>query len=423
MRDHHNIFFYYRGAHQSQAERDRQIENNTTKALINILELSAAPVRRAFLEWVGITATEPILYELQRLTIGQERLRDIDQRLLLGLVPAQADTEPPASPTGAGIDQADSLPDAWIYGKDFAVLLENKIVGSLDAAQWEAHNRRLRGGSRQVPIEQVCTWTQVYTFFKALPQNLAQGGVNLDVQSLFLISQFTEYLELIGMGKFTGIDSELFDYFLHADDDIKPRVRGVMTTLAQEVLVELQQALGQEFYQNFRVGNLWSTDDHAWAAFGPKDKGYLRVAHQTVAMDAHGLEVFVNVELADAAARLRKRIRDDRQLFRDLLTNMLPGESFYVELQERTPKQASIFDYHPVDRVEAAYLRHPAIGAKAFDFIEAVIEQLHLPYFTLRNRIDRAKVAELSKDQGRPLVAEVVRLMKEFDRLVSFINA
>jgi hypothetical protein len=180
--------------------------------------------------------------------------------------------------------------------------------------------------------------------------------------------------------------------------------------------------VGNEFYQEFRVGNLWRDDDHAWAAFGPKDKGYLHLAHQTLAMDAYGLEVFVNVELAEAAAKLRERIRADRLGFRRLVTSMLPSEPFYIELQERTQKRASLFDYHPVDRVEATYLRNDGIGPKALDFIEAVIEELHLPYFTLRYRIDRARVSDLSKDQGRSLVAEVVRVMKEFDRLVSFIN-
>ncbi len=34
----------------------RQLENNTTKALINTLELAEPSVRRAFMEWLGIRA-------------------------------------------------------------------------------------------------------------------------------------------------------------------------------------------------------------------------------------------------------------------------------------------------------------------------------------------------------------------------------
>ncbi len=409
MKDHHNVFFYYRGAPQSEVERDRQLENNTTKALINTLELAEPSVRRAFMEWLGIRAVEPIDLELQLPTIGHARMTSSSQRLLLGLVPPWADSEPKTTQDCSDVSVPTSLPDAWIYGPGFAVLIESKVAGGLDAVQWQEHRCRLTTDSQDPPQTLVRTWPEVHGFFRQLPQDLSASGIALDVRSLFLLGQFTRYLGLIGMSKFAGIDLELLDCFSRRDEDTKARVRGVITALAEEVLTGLHRSLGKEFYQDFQVGNLWREDDHTWAAFGPKANGYRHVAHQTIALNANGVDVFVNVELARAARRLAARIAQDRTGFRSLVKSLLPGESFWIEVQERRPKpdRPRIFDYFPVARRDSTTLRAAEVGPEAFETIESEVERLRLPYFTVTKRIDRDGVARLSANNGRPLVDEI----------------
>src|SRR5947209_10717750 len=53
-RPHHNVFFYYRGpsARESRQEGERyqrQVEDNSTKALVNVLEHGGSDVARSFL--------------------------------------------------------------------------------------------------------------------------------------------------------------------------------------------------------------------------------------------------------------------------------------------------------------------------------------------------------------------------------------
>ena len=84
---HHNIFYYYRGTRQSNREREQQLENNTTKALINTLEHCNSSVAFKFLRWLDIVATSHIEFELQKATIGRGNVDNKSQRLLLGLVP------------------------------------------------------------------------------------------------------------------------------------------------------------------------------------------------------------------------------------------------------------------------------------------------------------------------------------------------
>ena len=89
MRDyHHNIFCYYKGSAQDDKDREQQLEDNTTKALINTLEYCNPSVATSFLKWLDIKAPDSSVYVLQKATIGGEKLRRKTQRLLLAIVGA-----------------------------------------------------------------------------------------------------------------------------------------------------------------------------------------------------------------------------------------------------------------------------------------------------------------------------------------------
>jgi len=107
---HKNIFYYYRGAQNSNSNRERQLEDNTTKALINTLQHGGSEVRFHFLKWLGIEKPENIQFELQKKTIGKGTIRRKKQRILLALVPAKS-KQTNLNET----ERTDTRPDAWIY--------------------------------------------------------------------------------------------------------------------------------------------------------------------------------------------------------------------------------------------------------------------------------------------------------------------
>lgn len=72
---HHNIFYYYRGAMQEDSQFERQLEDNTTKALINTLEHCSQSVSQKFLNWLGIHASGKPHFELQRKSIGEAKIK------------------------------------------------------------------------------------------------------------------------------------------------------------------------------------------------------------------------------------------------------------------------------------------------------------------------------------------------------------
>jgi hypothetical protein len=415
---HHNIFYCYKGAHQSHQEGERQLENNTTKALVNTLEYCSDPVALGFLEWIGITAAgEQIKFKLQKKTIGEQEIRAKSQRLLLGIVPTKGDENHTAVLDGRGTEE-DTCPDAWIYGGDFVVLIESKVIGPLDPDQMRCHAHRLQGGMEQQLERKECTWAEVHGFFKGLPNKL---GDKLSDKDKWILGQFTQYLEEIGMSEFIGLESEIFNYVVTLDDeDARQKVYATMRSFAEKIIAQIRDLA---FYDGYDVGVIHRGDRYCWVAFGPKGNKYRQWAHQTVALDAYGIDVFVNLELKAVTDRLKERIRRNRQAFREAILSLLPDEPFSVQVEERKQRQASIYDYHSIATLDARYLKNSELGAYGFDYIETLVEQVSLPYLTVRRRIDRNKALELSqKDQGRPLVSEVTRIIQAFHPLVRFIN-
>ena len=413
---HHNIFYYYRGAQRSNRERERQLEDNTTKALINTLEHCSPTVVLKFLDWLGITAAGPAKFELQKASIGTGKIWGRSQRLLLGLVPSKGASDPCDELDGTAVaTKEDSRPDAWLYGDDFIVLLESKVAGSLELDQMQRHYQKLRVGMEGQPRCEVRTWAEVHQFFVGILPELCG-------KDKWIVEQFTQYLEGIGMAEFAGLEQEIFDYFItHDDEEERQRVRGIVQSFAEKILDGLQ-AFDSSFYQSYDVGQLQLKDKYCWVAFGPEGEEYRQWAHQTVSLGAYGLDVFVNVELKHATDKLKARICRDKQGFREKVKSLLLDEPFSVQVEERKKIRASLYDYHRIARLEADYLRDPKLGLHGFNYIEELLKQIHLPYLSVRRRIDRNRALELSRGDGRSLVDEVVGVMKAFHPLVKFIN-
>ena len=63
---HDNLYYSYRGAATSDVDRDKQLENNLTKSLINTLSLGGEEVWQPFLRSLGIADPKDAMFLLQR---------------------------------------------------------------------------------------------------------------------------------------------------------------------------------------------------------------------------------------------------------------------------------------------------------------------------------------------------------------------
>jgi hypothetical protein len=419
---HQNIFYYYRGAKQSGPERDQQLEDNTTKALLNTLQHCSPVVAAKLLGWVGITAPGRTEFALQKSTIGGERIRSKSQRLLLGIVgQAQAANESICNQlTGAQV--TDGRPDAWLYGEDFVVLIESKVGASvLEPNQMSCHGKKLRPYVAPRPRCRVLTWAQVHKFFVALLPDLRD-------KNKWLVEQFTQYLEWTGMTEFVGFEEGIFEFFVHSDKDpdAKKWVRDTMRALAEKVLYGDQGLKAfDRFYEGYHIGRFGPEDDHYWVAFGPKE--FKQSAHQTISLYEYGLEVFVNVELLPVIKKLREKIQSNEPLFRQVISQLPPP--FTVQIRERKRRKKGVMDYddYIIAAIETGIYEQIPYGlddpqSPGFEYIRALLQQIEYPYLSIRRRIDRKRVLEPSGGNGEALVNEVIGVLKAFHPVVHFIN-
>jgi hypothetical protein len=423
---HNNIFYFYRGAKQRGQNQEQQLEDNATKALINLLQHCDSVVASEFLKSLGIKTDNDntIKFELQKPTIGHENISHRAQRLLLAIVEENDPENASICKKLNGPFEGDSRPDAWIYGKDFVVLLESKIGDSpLELNQMRCHWQKLQNGVRPCTNSKILTWAEVHQFFaNRLPIILP----NLQGRDKWLVEQFKQYLEWTGMTEFIGFEESVFEFFVHQEKDphIKKWMRAAMQGLAEQVLSsDHGLETFDKFYSDYHVGNFSEKDDHFWAAFGPPKFGGL--AHQTVALYDYGLDVFVNVELLPAINRLRKKIKANDLKFREVISD-LPAP-FTVQIQERKAKRPRVFDYYTVAELEAGVHDSVLYGLKdpkspGFEYLVTLLNQVQLPYLSVIRRIKRKQVVELSKGGGKTLVDEILKITKAFHPLVQFIN-
>lgn len=413
---HRNIFSYYRGASQPEQDRERQLEDNTTKALVNALEHCDRRVATKFLEWLGISTPRNVNFFQQKVSLGDERIRRKSQRLLLAIVGTTNQANQSVCDQLPKTVAGDSRPDAWLYGDDFVVLVESKTgENTLDLDQMACHWQKMRPRRCKV-----LTWADVHKFFVDLA-----SGLN-DAKSEWLVEQFTQYLEWTGMTEFVGFKEEMFEFFVSSEReaDTQQWVRGAVEGLADKVL-QGKEGLKRfnKWYSHKHVGNLPKDSDHYWVAFGPQKK-FRNSAHQTISLYEQKLDVFVNVELLPAIKKLRSKIKSGG--FQEVMCSLPAPFTVHIEERKMT-KQPRVFDYYPVADVETGIYRRSRYGltdpnSPGFDYIKRLLFDIEYPYLSVRRSIDRRRVLELSKPNGDALVAEVLDILKAFHPLVEFIN-
>jgi hypothetical protein len=270
---YHNCFYYFRGPAPAGTQeqkfdlRERQFEDNTTKALVNVLEHGGL-VGSFHEDLLGLPAPhsmEAPRFALQRtahpeagatrLLVGISTIGEVDPK-------SWAVAEQPAS----GRVDAE-----WRVG-DVTVLLETKVVEFMDGPQLNRHAadwgiEEAQPGTDQLPTDwRLLTWAQVYRWADEQAAGAAAGGV-----PRFLAEQLREYLELTGLAPFSGWRQEHFDYFklpeearrageqIEVAEQIKTRLEGIWGVV-KDLAPDTFARLGE-----IRVGRMAAQYDHAWA--------------------------------------------------------------------------------------------------------------------------------------------------------------
>lgn len=403
---HQNLFFYYRGpsskaADSSTAERwfDQQLEDNATKALINLLEYSSPELTRAFLErFVGVDVGEPdsggFTYTLQGALRGAA---PVARRYLLGLSMLGTIEDDEGEGPGSRVDAALYRPD------DLLVVFEVKIGGGvLGRAQLKRHAKKWKIGSSSK--WKLAQWPDVYRWAQ---RELAERQ-HLDVTH-FLLSQYVEFLEFIGLAPFAGFREDDFGFFISPSWEKQPEVKARLAALWQEVLKHLSDeeraALGE-----VHVGQL---------SFGT-------AAHSQTNWGESGVNLTTELEAAELQVNLVGWRQDDAERFEGWLLSddgrheltALRDDTLFVFCREAgNIAKRNLSGARPWFQRETVRElgRRPAPGVSRAWLVELLRSlgerRWEKPAFHLRRSFDKDHVVRRGEDIAGEVADEVRRLL------------
>ena len=257
MRDpHQNIFYYYRGPSKKTEDslRDIQIEDNTTKALINLLEFAKrvdyAILLKSFLKLIDVPQKQITSFRLQK-------------------------------------HEEKSRPDGIINFANNKVCVESKVRANLSVEQISRHLKSL---SRQDYLLVVTnnktdkltlkklkdarlryvSWHDIHKLCLEIINDI-RNNKKLSAIVAFL-QEFNNYLEVIVMTEFSGFKDEDFDFWTTLDDHYIPILKNKLESLATSIRKGLPVELKK--YSFIRPGNISKSihvERFAWVAIKKPD--------------------------------------------------------------------------------------------------------------------------------------------------------
>ena len=151
-------------------------EDHYTNILMSILTSSNYALLPFFIEGIIGDSAEKFEYEDLRIDLFAKSpaIKSRKHQYLIGIAPFTAIDRPNSLE-----NNLDSTPDAWISGKNFTLLFEFKIRGTLDEAQLAAHKMKLSNCMDIIRIE----WADVIQVLEKLKK------IANDLQ-VFLLDEF-----------------------------------------------------------------------------------------------------------------------------------------------------------------------------------------------------------------------------------------
>lgn len=160
----------------------------------------------------------------------------------------QPDPKPPAE-GGSRIDAAILPPHGGL------LVIETKVVPYLDPHQLARHRKLWKINRNQIVAAR---WLEIWEWARE------QRDVAADPVTRFLLTQFCDYLEILGFGRWAGFREEDFEQFVDWSWDHQPVLRARMHAAWERVL-ELMPAAEAQRLRPIEAGRLPRQADTAWA--------------------------------------------------------------------------------------------------------------------------------------------------------------
>jgi len=322
-----NIFYYFKGQHSSDKLGEKQIEDNTTKALINTLEYSDVQLLYHLLEYLKIPFIKNQIpkYDLQ----VAELLSRPDAQIQIGKTDYYIESKVQAS-----LEEPQINNHLLSIGESILIIITPRNC-DLDVVK-KINSSRLR----------FITWEEVYIQFSSYLMIRKKGDDN------FILIQFLKYLESIGMAPFNGFTKEDFDSFLYIEDDPKKEIRSIVKQKFKKYLDAIQEeikSIAAYKWLKVEVGNLQQNSHSIWGTLSEVSKDKVQTPHFNFVLDRNSFSIGFIVEGKVPADRFYKYVKTRPETLLKLLSKL---DEFHYELQKREYQRVRIYKNIPVATVK-----------------------------------------------------------------------
>ena len=362
---HHNIFYFYRGPESKRKKgdldsvsKDVQIENNTTKALVNVLKHCSLDICKEFINYFFNLDFDinNIKFALQKSTIGEQRIKSKKNKLIYVIIPRKFSSfvninRIIENSINSNLNQQSSIPDAWIWDNNTVILIESKTNVKLDEDQLSRHIKLLR------PLQnpKIIYWEDIYDFFHKLLEKSEELRIN--IKSEFILNQFIEYLELINLSKFNGWKSEDFEYFFTYNAEERLRIKEKLEKFVNEILMDTKI---QNLLEKIKVGrpkgkNIWCRIDSKDPRFSLKKDPKKNFVNFTIELYSNHFQVTIVFPFFPSIDKLKKQLNlkssEIITKFNQILGNTINKQYDHLALQEIVKDSETIVYDIPVYKI------------------------------------------------------------------------
>ena len=391
------MFYYYRGPSSSPTQIDVQLENNTTKALVNVLDSCSNSTSTKLLNaLVGFEITkgsEKIHLALHEGSIGAERITSMKKRVLLGISPngivRQSDSNPKQRDT----------PDAWVWGRDFAILIENKTRGELLSGQL-ARYRRILGTCKVITRSWI---NEVYPVVRSMA-----NGNDLNEKDKLLISQLGTYLEISRLSEFAGFELQDFTRVHSEDPEEREYVHHKFELLAKQVAPRMSK-WNLQHYQG---------GDRAWHGVVRRFRSYpcYQMAHFAFFEEDYGVGVKLHIGGGPDLGSLRAKLRHQssrEKLIEHLMRLRKSDRDYEITVYERETARPYRTDEASGITVQSTYATK-----KRLSRLVSFLSDIHKPWFSIYYTIEPTDAVGM----GKSIIDDITSIFKEFRPTYLFIT-
>ena len=315
---HQGIKIFEQSFLKSTAGRIRMehLENDVTKALLNLFQHCSGKVLGAFLSLLGVKGrSETFDFDFQ--ITGESSFSQKPHKIMLALI--SSSTRKASDPSYV-VEQ--SRPDACIYNKDTAILIEAKTQAPLVTEQLESHIRHYLGSGT---IERTITWEAISEKFGIIRKRLPR----LDQ---VLVAQFCEFLELIGIAEFNGFTKSDFSMLgsigkVPSEDYLD--LKRMLGKKVEKFMKLLDEAIGPGFWarnNRSRVSKVDAIHPGLWSAFYFYDEEPdIHVNHYpnvNLRYNEGGIELSLNAEIQNSVKHLLTNMEKNVEIFENISSKL-----------------------------------------------------------------------------------------------------